>query len=638
MKIFNRNHLCIAIATLTLSACGGGGGGTDSTSSNNTNNSTNTATSSIQGVAADGYLLNAKACFDLNDNKKCDTGEPSADTAADGSFTISGVSTADKDKHGVVVEVNTATIDQDTGKAVGKNYTLTAPPGKPSFVSPITTMIHTKMEKDGINETDAEKIVKQDMGFSADSSVDLFKDYVKNAKDTTTDPNGNFAKIHKIAKITATILGDNKDAVETAATNAGQDPTKFAAEIVNLVVQKVLDQLQTIQTVVDKNPSKSDFTSDDLKTDGLTTTVDTSTIKTDLETEKDTRTVSTTTTTPTDIAALLTTGGGITEFRVDKSCTSTSCTKHFIAHNIQFKKSDTGVLTLNQTSTEYNPTTSKFDITPKAFPHKSYIITSTGPQLNDDSTTTFSVSGNTATETLVGGLQKQHQLVKETALDNLDVNHFLEEANSGGVLANTTFSAGAKAFKFATSYPSDIYESPLDNDQGKCWNTAVTYVDSNTNCNVVTIPSTTGATPSVAKTLDDVFSTSSTDKKSIGIRKIQLKLVPDANTKTSGKAYLFKDGSTSTTPDATLTWERKTVNTVDMVLITFSPDMGGDFDGAPKQIFLFEQGGLVRYGSVTPAGSYTLDKGFMFNTTAADDIKAHFTVPSTTTSTTTGTP
>ena len=71
----------LAVATLLsvfLGSCGGGGG----------SNENSVSSTSIAGVAVDGYLENAVVCFDLNDNTKCDEGEPIAYTDESGRFLL----------------------------------------------------------------------------------------------------------------------------------------------------------------------------------------------------------------------------------------------------------------------------------------------------------------------------------------------------------------------------------------------------------------------------------------------------------------------------------------------------------------------------------------------------------------------
>jgi len=120
---------------VALVGCGGSGG--------------DNASSTIGGVAIDGYLGGAKVCVDLNMNFKCDAGEPSAITKDDGSYSIPW---SDGNAAGLVVITETlpTTKDSDdlgkTFEEVGKKpFVLAAPvpEGETTDVkiTPMTTMI-----------------------------------------------------------------------------------------------------------------------------------------------------------------------------------------------------------------------------------------------------------------------------------------------------------------------------------------------------------------------------------------------------------------------------------------------------------------------------------------------------------------
>ena len=103
----------VSTATL-LAACGG---------SNDDDDAATPSSFTITGKAVDGPLQGVTACYDLNDNKDCDAGEPtSAVTGADGSFSIAGIAPADVGKHLVLVDVPANAIDADTGAAVGRDF------------------------------------------------------------------------------------------------------------------------------------------------------------------------------------------------------------------------------------------------------------------------------------------------------------------------------------------------------------------------------------------------------------------------------------------------------------------------------------------------------------------------------------
>ena len=127
-----------ASALALVAACGGGSGSSGG----------NTATT-IGGVAIDGYLGGAKVCVDLNLNFKCDSSEPSAITAQDGSYSIPWTG---GDAAGLVVITETLPTTKDSddlGKTfdeVGKKSFILAAPVPVGAttdikITPLTTMI-----------------------------------------------------------------------------------------------------------------------------------------------------------------------------------------------------------------------------------------------------------------------------------------------------------------------------------------------------------------------------------------------------------------------------------------------------------------------------------------------------------------
>ncbi|WP_246851129.1 hypothetical protein [Vibrio crassostreae] len=95
-----RSLLAVAIA-LGIAGCG-----SDSSDSSTTDTGGSTATSaSLTAKAADGYLVGANACLDLNSNKVCDKDEPSAVTGDDGSFTIDNLTQEQLEQGTLLIEV-----------------------------------------------------------------------------------------------------------------------------------------------------------------------------------------------------------------------------------------------------------------------------------------------------------------------------------------------------------------------------------------------------------------------------------------------------------------------------------------------------------------------------------------------------
>lgn len=125
----------------------------------------------ITGVVADGPLAGALVCYDTNDNKVCDAGEPSsAPTDADGRYRLE-VDPALAGLHRVVAMVPATAVDKDTGAPVGQAFTLVAPAsgvaGNQSvFVSPLTTLVQAQIDATGQPLQDAVAFVQGQAGLA----------------------------------------------------------------------------------------------------------------------------------------------------------------------------------------------------------------------------------------------------------------------------------------------------------------------------------------------------------------------------------------------------------------------------------------------------------------------------------------
>jgi trimeric autotransporter adhesin len=155
--------------SLILGACGSGGGSSTPPSGS--------SPVSLSGVVADGLIQGASVCYDLNDNGRCDSGEPvSSSTGANGAYTLA-VPASEAGKHAVIAIVPVGAIDADTGP-VTTAYTLKAPAqadtSKSLFVSPITTIVQEVMLASGLTDpTAAIDLVKQQLGMTI-SPLDNF--------------------------------------------------------------------------------------------------------------------------------------------------------------------------------------------------------------------------------------------------------------------------------------------------------------------------------------------------------------------------------------------------------------------------------------------------------------------------------
>ena len=122
--------LALAASTF-LVACGGGGGDDDAPAPTERQ---------VTGTVLDRGLNNATACLDLNDNRVCDAGEPSAVTS-NGSFTITTTQAAD-----AIVLVQATTSSTTSEGPVVAPYVLTAPLGRHAVISPYTTLLQSEVD------------------------------------------------------------------------------------------------------------------------------------------------------------------------------------------------------------------------------------------------------------------------------------------------------------------------------------------------------------------------------------------------------------------------------------------------------------------------------------------------------------
>lgn len=129
----------ISAAIATLAACGGGGG--------DTTDATPVATTQVATTVMDGLIQNALVCVDTNSNGMCDVGETQGRTNASGKVTLA-VPTALLTTAKLIARVGTDAIDADIAGHVKVPYTMSAPAGKHTLISPLTTQAHDQIELD----------------------------------------------------------------------------------------------------------------------------------------------------------------------------------------------------------------------------------------------------------------------------------------------------------------------------------------------------------------------------------------------------------------------------------------------------------------------------------------------------------
>ena len=246
-----RSLLAVAIA-LGIAGCG-----SDSSDSSTTDTGGSTATSaSLTAKAADGYLVGANACLDLNSNKVCDKDEPSAVTGDDGSFTIDNLTQEQLEQGTLLIEVVAGqTIDTDNpGVVLSKSYRLTAPP-KSEFISPLTTLIQNEIES-GSSLEEAKTAIQEKLG----TTLDLTQDYIeaKNNNDLADAQKAAFENLHRVAQVTASVMAENTDALSETAAGAGISVEALTA-LINEEVTRVLEEVVKNIEAAGENFNPSDI-------------------------------------------------------------------------------------------------------------------------------------------------------------------------------------------------------------------------------------------------------------------------------------------------------------------------------------------------------------------------------------------
>ena len=223
-----------------LSGCGGGGS-SDAPTPVPPPPPPAATTVAITGKAVDGALSGATACYDLNDNGACDTGEPvSAATGADGAFTLN-VDTADVGKHRLVVQVPASAVDASTGAAVGTAFTLQSPATGTTtahsvFVSPLTTLVQGHADSTGASITEATALVQAQAGLAISPLADF--------SDDTKADNKQAALVARLTQATAMAQADALKALVGQADLSGGTIT--AAEVNRQTIAAVIGALPTV--------------------------------------------------------------------------------------------------------------------------------------------------------------------------------------------------------------------------------------------------------------------------------------------------------------------------------------------------------------------------------------------------------
>ncbi len=146
-----------ALVAASMSACGG----SDSNSS--------ASTQSTSGVVTGSYFEHAKVCIDANNNGKCDSGETSTYTDANGAYTLTGTGA-------ITVEVGTDAFRNDpaTGahNAITQPLVFRAPAGAAGVISAISTELAALMDSNGGDINAAKTALAARLGVTIDKLLE----------------------------------------------------------------------------------------------------------------------------------------------------------------------------------------------------------------------------------------------------------------------------------------------------------------------------------------------------------------------------------------------------------------------------------------------------------------------------------
>ncbi|MDO3380377.1 hypothetical protein M3027_19895 [Geoalkalibacter halelectricus] len=240
-----KQFFALLAALFFLAGCGGGG--SDGTPASNPDPSPGPSPTPtiLNGFVADGYLQNARICFDLNLNGMCDPDEPSVFSEQGGAYSIEVPQGHELSDLVVLAEVTTETIDEDTMAPVEYPYTLVAPYDLAEFISPISTLIYHTVASENLSLQAAQDQLAGIFGVSAE---ELVRDYII-YEDAT---------LHRSAQVIASSLGAlRENAIQALAENGYDENAIF--NLYDPIQNLALDQVMRSLTAIIVEAAKDNF-------------------------------------------------------------------------------------------------------------------------------------------------------------------------------------------------------------------------------------------------------------------------------------------------------------------------------------------------------------------------------------------
>src|ERR1700761_5862331 len=181
----------------------------------------------VNGQVLGSYIQNAAVCLDVNNNGKCDQGEPVARSDAQGKFSIADTSNGSWTY--VVADLSGATENDASGKNMGTVFNSTATFRSPrgvSSISAITTQLSQLIDS-GLSQSDAQTQLANKIGTTPDALLGDFNTDGNAVVKAASDQYIATVASSKAIKHVWVIVLENKSAESTYGTTASdsaQDP------------------------------------------------------------------------------------------------------------------------------------------------------------------------------------------------------------------------------------------------------------------------------------------------------------------------------------------------------------------------------------------------------------------------------
>lgn len=589
------------------------------------------AKTSLSGKVADGYLSGAKVCLDLNKNKVCDDGEPSTTSTTGGEFSLEGVTQQQLDTFPLLVEVVVGkTIDEDSPNTpIDKKYTLTAPAGY-SFISPLTTMVQSEIEDNGVSAEAAKGSVQAKLG----TTLDLGSDYVAGA--SAGDNSKEFSRLHKVARVTTIVLQDNIKLVEQLLV--GKDVS--FEDLVGLIVKKVLASLDTISNQVTAAGDNFDA-ADIAKSDAVkAANVDAATVEADIaEREAARKTIE------ANIASLFGSGASIHIFRAEEESSAL-----IFGYETIKKSTDNFVKFL---FTEYNSVTKAWDLQAeetKSSTEEICALESDGFICKPEKDETITIENN-AVVVKVGGLSSTRTEITGVSVDlsGKVIQTFLPLEFNRVIKPKALFSTGSVGYKLSfkrTQNMHALFKAKVDNITD-CWQEGDTprtielgkpFNPTDTWCNNVFIRTGDGnhvtdgkAATSLADLISATAAVNPTNPESIkgtSLHGRNFEAIGEFITGGVANFYVIKREVSSPSSIANKvvgTWKEQTIAGKVLLTFTLPPVLSelGNIRSEERSQFFSVHEGYVRRGGTQLAGIKS-QREWVVNDTARDQIRTAF--------------